>query len=51
MKKGTGFYMIIAVLISSLLMYCNYMIAGEFGAILTGLLILIAITAAIRYNQ
>ena len=49
-KKGTGRYMLVAVILAGLTMYSIGQLFGTDGAIITGLLLLIAMASAIRYN-
>ena len=49
-KKGTGWYMLVSTILSGGVMFCIGQIFGTDGAIITGILLLIAMASAVRYN-
>ena len=49
-KKGTGWYMLVSTILSGGVMFCIAQMFGTDGAIITGILFLIAMYSAVRYN-
>jgi hypothetical protein len=49
-KKGTGWYMLIQTILSGGVMFCVGQTYGTDGAIIIGILLLITMASAIRYN-
>jgi len=49
-KKGTGWYMLTTTILAGGTMFCPAQVFGTDGAIITGILLLIAMAAAVRYN-
>ena len=49
-KKGTGWYMLLQTILSGGVMFCVGQTYGTDGAIIMGILLLIAMASAIRYN-
>jgi hypothetical protein len=49
-KKGTGYYMLLSTILAGGVMFSVSKIYGSDGAIITGILLLIALTSAVRYN-
>jgi len=50
LKKGTGWYMLTTTILAGGVMFGVAQKFGTDGAIITGILLLIAMVAAIRYN-
>jgi hypothetical protein len=49
-KNGTGWYMLVSTILSGGVMFCIGQMFGTDGAIIAGILLLIAIASAVRYN-
>lgn len=49
-KKGTGWYMLLSTILSGGVMFCIGQMFGTDGAIIAGILLLIAMASAVRYN-
>ena len=49
-KKGTGWYMLVSTILSGGVMFCIGQMFGTDGAIIAGILLLIAMASAVRYN-
>lgn len=49
-KKGTGWYMLVSIILAGGVMFCVGQYFGTDGAIIIGILLLISIVSAIRYN-
>ena len=49
-KKGTGWYMLVSTMLSGGVMFCIGQMGGTDGAIIAGILLLIAMASAVRYN-
>jgi hypothetical protein len=49
-KKGTGYYMLLSTILAGGVMFSVSQMYGSDGAIITGILLLIALTSAVRYN-
>ena len=49
-KKGTGWYMLVSTILSGGAMFCIGQMFGTDGAIIAGILLLIAMASAVRYN-
>jgi hypothetical protein len=49
-KKGTGWYMLVSTILAGGVMFCIGQIFGTDGAIIVGILLLIAMASALRYN-
>jgi hypothetical protein len=49
-KKGTGWYMLVSTILSGCAMFCIGQMFGTDGAIIAGILLLIAMASAVRYN-
>lgn len=49
-KKGTGWYMLTTTILAGGVMFCTAQMFGTDGAIITGILLLIAMLASVRYN-
>jgi hypothetical protein len=49
-KKGTGWYMFVSTILSGGVMFCIGQMFGTDGAIIAGILLLIAMVSAVRYN-
>ena len=49
-KKGTGWYMLVSTILAGGVMFSIGQVFGTDGAIITGILLLIAMASAVRYN-
>jgi hypothetical protein len=49
-KKGTGWYMLVSTILAGGVMFSVGQMYGSDGAIITGILLLIAMASAVRYN-
>jgi mannose/fructose/N-acetylgalactosamine-specific phosphotransferase system component IID len=49
-KSGTGWYMFVSTILAGGVMFCIGQMFGTDGAIITGILLLIAMASAVRYN-
>jgi hypothetical protein len=49
-KKGTGWYMLVSTILAGGVMFCIGQMFGTDGAIIAGILLLIAMASAVRYN-
>ena len=49
-KKGTGWYMLLQTILSGGVMFSVGQMFGADGAIIAGILLLIAMASAVRYN-
>jgi hypothetical protein len=49
-KSGTGWYMLVSTILAGCIMFSIGQIFGANGAIITGILLLIAMASAVRYN-
>ena len=50
-KKGTSWYVFVSTILAGWVMFSIGQIYGADGAIITGILLLIVMASAIRYNQ